>query len=61
MTKQFLGLCCSFAALASGLTAAPFEANAPARAQGRQATISLWGGYTPYVGAGAAINISVDF
>lgn len=51
MTKQILGICCSFAAFGSGLTAAPFEANAPARAQGRQATISLWGGYTPYVGA----------
>ena len=44
-----------FYALATLMTvslgAAPFEANSPAQAKGRQATISLWGGYTPYVGA----------
>lgn len=55
MKKQWiLGLI--LAALASGALwsadeTMPAEHSAPARAEGRQASISLWGGYTPYVGA----------
>jgi hypothetical protein len=51
MKKQWLFLL-GIAAAGQNLGAAPFaESASPSRAKGRQATISAWGGYTPYVGA----------
>ncbi len=52
MKKQMLISLCIAGIVAQGLNAAPAaESPSPAKAKGRQATISLWGGYTPYVGA----------
>lgn len=47
-----IGLICGAVAFqAVYAEAAKPAGTSPARAQGRHATVSLWGGYTPYVGA----------